>query len=213
MRNIGLYTFMIPVGLSSAAGYLVGNQMGKGRIDLANKAFYLCWGLTLIWAFASVFLVYIGQEKIIGFYTNRELVKESIRPAWYILSLFTFFDCMQIVDASTIGGLGMVKKIKYSSLISYWIFGIPIAFYLAIHLDMKLEGLWYGPTIACALNFLQYEVIIRKTSWEKIANEMKERMENEKKRDEAVKLSAERKRETETTQGDDTKATDGNTTV
>jgi len=31
LRNIGLYTFMIPVGISMGANTLVGNRMGKAQ--------------------------------------------------------------------------------------------------------------------------------------------------------------------------------------
>ena len=37
MRNIGLYTFMIPVGFAQANNFLVGKYIGKNRIDLAKK--------------------------------------------------------------------------------------------------------------------------------------------------------------------------------
>ena len=33
MRNIGLYTFMIPNGLSSSANYFVGSYSGMGKPD------------------------------------------------------------------------------------------------------------------------------------------------------------------------------------
>lgn len=39
MRNIGLFTFMIPVGLSSAAGFIVGRYIGKGQVDHARKSY------------------------------------------------------------------------------------------------------------------------------------------------------------------------------
>lgn len=94
LRNIGLYTFMIPVGLSQATNYLVGRQIGRLRTDLALKAFKLCWFLTYIWAVSSVIVVYFGREPIINFYTPSEKIQESVTPAWYVLSIFTFFDCM-----------------------------------------------------------------------------------------------------------------------
>lgn len=31
LRNIGLYTFMIPLGLSTSVNFFVGNYIGKGK--------------------------------------------------------------------------------------------------------------------------------------------------------------------------------------
>jgi Na+-driven multidrug efflux pump len=33
MRNIGLFTFMIPVGLGSSMNYFVGKYIGRSRVD------------------------------------------------------------------------------------------------------------------------------------------------------------------------------------
>ena len=38
LRNIGLYTFMIPVGLGFATNYLVGKYMGANNVAVAKKA-------------------------------------------------------------------------------------------------------------------------------------------------------------------------------
>lgn len=35
LRNIGLFTYMIPVGFSQSATFLVGKYLGKNRADLA----------------------------------------------------------------------------------------------------------------------------------------------------------------------------------
>ena len=157
----------------------------------------LCWALTFLWSVLSVILVFFGQDLIINFYTPDKTVQASIKPAWYVLSIFTFFDCMQVVTSYVISGLGMVKTIKYFTVISYWVFGIPIAWFLTFEMGWKLEGLWYGPTIACALNYVFYEFIIRTTDWTKRAQEIKEKMDKEKERDEATlaKKSAEREKE------------------
>lgn len=205
LRNIGLYTFMIPVGLSQAANYLVGRQIGRKRADLAAKAFTLCWGLTFAWAILSVIIVYAGENAIVGFYTNRKSIKEEIHPAWVVLAAFTFFDCMQIVSASAIGGLGMVKRIRYTTLVSYWVFGLPLALAAGVYGGAKLQGLWYGPTLACLLNYIFYEYIIRSTNWEEQAKAIADRMEAEKERDAAAK----ERHEAEKSKGADEGATAG----
>ena len=37
LRNIGLFTYMIPVGFMQAATYLIGKYLGLNRVDLAKK--------------------------------------------------------------------------------------------------------------------------------------------------------------------------------
>ena len=46
---------------------------------------------------------------------------------------------------------------------------------------MSLEGLWYGPTAACALNFIFYEIKMRSSDWQEIADNLIAKMNEEKK--------------------------------
>ena len=62
LRNIGLFTYMIPVGLCQATNFLTGKYIGKDRADLAHKISNLCMFITLLWSFASMILVYHFQE-------------------------------------------------------------------------------------------------------------------------------------------------------
>jgi len=58
MRNIGLFTYMIPVGLSSAINFLTGKYIGKNRPDLAHRISNLCMVVTFIWSLVSMVLVW-----------------------------------------------------------------------------------------------------------------------------------------------------------
>lgn len=85
-------------------------------------------------------------------------MKSAIVPAWYVLVIFVFFDTMQGVSNGLINGLGLMSQVKWTATISYWVLGIPVSYYLMFTKDMKLEGLWFGPTLACFLNYAFYEV-------------------------------------------------------
>ena len=65
--------------------------------------------------------------------------------------------CMQGVINGIVTGLGIVKKVKYVTMISYWVYGIPLSYYCMHKLDMGIEGLWFGPSLAVFLNYIIYE--------------------------------------------------------
>jgi Na+-driven multidrug efflux pump len=94
LRNIGLFTYMIPVGLSFSANILVGNYIGKNKVVLAKKMSNLVMIITFIWSVSSMALVWYFEEGIITFYTKEIAVDAAIRKAWFVLILFVFFDCM-----------------------------------------------------------------------------------------------------------------------
>ena len=184
LRNIGLFTYMIPVGLSGAVNFYTGKYIGKNRVDLAKRISNLCMTVTFGWSFVSMAVVWFGMKPIMNFYTKDESVHQVAYQAWYVLTLFTFFDCMQGVSAGNISGLNLMAKVKWVTTINYWVIGIPVALYLMFKLDMGIEGLWYGPTLACAFNYFIYEYVIKSADWHEIAAQVAKKMAAETNREE-----------------------------
>lgn len=131
---------------------------------------------TFIWSIAQMSLVWFGKDSIIDFYTYDTGIKEKIYPCWYILVVFIFFDCMQGVANGNISGLGVISEVKWIATFSYWVVGIPLSLYLMFKLDMELEGLWYGPTAACAINYICYTLKIQSSNWQEIADAHQQKM-------------------------------------
>lgn len=69
LRNIGLFTFMIPVGISSASNFLVGTYIGKGCTEIAKRASNLSMWICFSWSLSSTVIVYYFRDGIQGIYT------------------------------------------------------------------------------------------------------------------------------------------------
>ena len=179
LRNIGLFTYMIPVGLMISTNYLVGRYIGMNRVDLANKIGKLLIGLTLTWSLSSMILVFIWREPIMSVYTTDESIKEVMRNAWNVVCVFVFFDCMQGVANGAISGLGIVKQVRWVTIVDYWVLGIPLSMYCMFKANMGIQGLWYGPTLAVLMNYLFYQKVILGADMQKISDETAERMKKE----------------------------------
>ena len=105
----------------------------------------------------------------------------AMEKAWPVLLVFVFVDCMQGVENSNIQGLGLVKKVRYVTMVDYWVVGIPVSLITMFKFDLGLAGLWLGPTIACALNWGIYYHYTSSVDWDKVAEETVKRLEEEKK--------------------------------
>jgi Na+-driven multidrug efflux pump len=62
LKNIGLLSFMIPVGLTGASTFIIGYYVGKGKADIAKKASTMSFLMTLSWSFISVLVLHIFRE-------------------------------------------------------------------------------------------------------------------------------------------------------
>lgn len=67
---------------------------------------------------------------------------------------------MQGVINGIVTGLNIIKKVKFATMVSYWVFGIPLSYYCMNTLGMGIEGLWFGPSLAVFLNYFVYEYAI-----------------------------------------------------
>eukprot|EP00356_Strombidium_inclinatum_P007903 CAMPEP_0170482006 /NCGR_PEP_ID=MMETSP0208-20121228/2219_1 /TAXON_ID=197538 /ORGANISM="Strombidium inclinatum, Strain S3" /LENGTH=508 /DNA_ID=CAMNT_0010754799 /DNA_START=8 /DNA_END=1534 /DNA_ORIENTATION=+ len=155
-RNVGLFTYMVPFGLSNSANFFVGKFVGGSRVDLTKKIEHLCLYLAAIFGLVTMFYIFIDQNGIMSFYSDNETVHEELSNAWYIFTIFIFFDSMQTVASGIITGLGLMGKVKMVTMVTYLAIGVPISLYMMFKLDMGVEGLWYGPTISCIINYLIY---------------------------------------------------------
>ena len=87
---------------------------------------------------------------------------------------------MQGVSNGQISGLGLNSKAKWITSIDYWLVGIPISCVCIFKLDMSLAGLWYGPTVACMLNYYFYERIINSADWQEIVDQTRDKLQKDK---------------------------------
>ena len=86
-----------------------------------------------------------------------------MRNAWNVVCIFVFFDCMQGVANGAISGLGIVKQVRWVTIVSYWVLGIPLSMHSMFEANLGIQGLWYGPTLAVFLNYLLYSKVIVET--------------------------------------------------
>ena len=72
-----------------------------------------------------------------------------------------------------------MSKAKYVTIVDYWLIGIPISCWALFDANYGLEGLWFGPTLAVILNYVQYSYFTSTTDWDEVAKNTKEKMELE----------------------------------
>jgi Na+-driven multidrug efflux pump len=60
---------------------------------------------------------------------------------------------------------------KWTTTINYWFLGIPLSCFLMFYMKMGIKGLWWGPTLAVAMNYACYSYHYNKCDWQAIADE------------------------------------------
>ena len=142
--TLAALTFMVPVGVATAAAVRVGHAIGAGddaRARAAVRAAYIC-GVGFMTITAAVFLS-MPHLLSAAFTRDAEVVAVAslLLP---IAGIFQVFDGAQAVGAGVLRGAGDTTAPLYVMLGSYWILGVPISAYLGFRTSLGAAGLWWG---------------------------------------------------------------------
>lgn len=142
--NLASLTFMVPVGVSSAASVIVGHAVGREDPVAVRRA--SGGALLLVTAFMTVAAIaFIGvPETFARIYTDNTEVVALVVLLLPIAGVFQVFDGTQAVALGLLRGLGDTRIPIVSSIVGFWCLGIPASLLLAFGFDWGAEGLWWG---------------------------------------------------------------------
>ncbi|OBY92814.1 multidrug transporter NorM [Pseudomonas sp. AU11447] len=149
--------FMVPMGLSYAVTFRIGQHYGAGRLVEARRAGRLGigFGASCMFAFAALF--WLAPELVIGLFidhndpANRDVVQLAV-SLLAIAAWFELFDGTQCIAMGAIRGLKDARTTFLVGLAGYWLVGVPMALLLAFPLGWGPSGVWWGLAsgLACA---------------------------------------------------------------
>ena len=149
--NAASMTFMVPLGLGSAAAVRVGQAIGRGDAAGVRRAGWTAIGLGGTFM-ACAGLSFIAFPRAIGrAYTSDVTVIETMVGLLWIAALFQFFDGLQGVATGALRGLGDTRTAAITHMVSYWIIGLPLGYWLAFSRGWFAAGMWTGLCLSLML--------------------------------------------------------------
>lgn len=142
--SIAAFTFMVPLGVSSAAAVRVGHALG--RADAAGAARAGWTALMLGAAFMSVAgltFVAVPHALVRAFTTEAAVIAVGVSLLG-IAAVFQLFDGLQVVATGALRGTGDTRTPMLSNLVAHWGIGLPLGYALCFRLDWGVRGLWVG---------------------------------------------------------------------
>jgi MATE family multidrug resistance protein len=142
--NIASLTFMVPLGVSSAASVLVGRAVGAGDGGAARRA-----GIAALIAgvgFMSLSAAVLGFAPglLARAYTPDPMVLALAASLIPIAGVFQVFDGTQVVAIGVLRGAGDTRTPLIVSLLGYWGFALPLGLWLGFRAGWGPVGLWWG---------------------------------------------------------------------
>lgn len=142
--NMASFTFMVPLGLASAAAVRVGHAVGRQDTYGANQAGWTAVMLGVFcMAFASAIFLLI-PSRLMGLFTVDLTVVDLGVTLLFVAAIFQIFDGLQGVLTGALRGLGDTRTPMFLNLAGHWAFGLPLGYTICFVLGYGVVGLWIG---------------------------------------------------------------------
>jgi MATE family multidrug resistance protein len=148
--NLASFTFMVPLGVSTATAVLVGHAIGAGDESRARRSAVagIACGTAFMCLSALAFLFF--PELFARAYTSDRVVIALAAALIPIAGVFQVFDGIQAVAAGVLRGIGDTHAPALINVVGFWLIGLPVSWFLAFRMDGGAIGLWWGIVVGLA---------------------------------------------------------------
>ncbi len=146
--NCASLSFMVPLGIASAAAVAVGQAIGRREGHRARRNGFIAIMLGCSFMLCSALAFVLAPKLILNVYTHDSVVLATGVGLLAIAALFQLFDGIQTIATGALRGLGETRGPMLINLGAYWLFGLPIGYALCFRFGFGIYGLWWGLTLA-----------------------------------------------------------------
>jgi MATE family multidrug resistance protein len=149
--NVIAMTFMVPLGISSAAAVRVGQAVGRRDPHGVAVSGWTALLLSTIFMGTAGLALFFIPGTIAWLYTPDVKVIPLAASLLRIAAFFELFDGFQIVAGGALRGIGDTRSPAIAHFGGYWIAGLPLAYVLCFPMHWGVRGIWVGLTVALIL--------------------------------------------------------------
>ena len=163
--RIILFALLPAWGLSNAAATLVGQNLGAKKPDRAEKSVWITGYVNMTFMGIIGLVLALFPEFFIRLFINETAVLENGTLALRIVSIGFLFYAMGMVLVQGFNGSGDTFTPTKINLICFWLLEIPLAWFLAITLEMGLAGASIAIVSAESLLTVIAFILFRRGKW------------------------------------------------
>lgn len=163
-----VFAIMPAWGMANAAATLVGQNLGAGLPERAEKSVYRSAFLNMIFLGIVTVIFYTLAGPIVGIYTDDPTVLQSGMQCLKIVSLGYVFYAYGMVIIQSFNGAGDTLTPTILNVFGFWLFQIPFAYLMAIVLDFKTTGAYIAIVSAESAMAIAAILIFRRGKWKNV---------------------------------------------
>jgi multidrug resistance protein, MATE family len=149
--NTASFTYMVPLGISSAAAVRVGQALGRNDAHGARRAGWTALALGSGFMTCTTIIFWTAPRYIVRVYTPDPGVIHAATSLLFVAAFFQFFDGLQAVATGALRGVGDTRTPMIWSVACYWLVGLPVGYLLCFRFGWGAMGVWIGLCVALIL--------------------------------------------------------------
>ncbi len=163
--RVVIFIIMPAWGLSNAAATLVGQNLGARKPERAERAVYVtgAWNMAFM-AIVTVIFVWFAPQIIMPFISEADS-HASGTSALRIISYGYIFYAWGMVMLQAFNGAGDTATPTKLNFFVFWLFQLPLAWFLARTLDLGPVGVYWAIAIAYSLSAVIGVLLFRRGKW------------------------------------------------
>jgi putative MATE family efflux protein len=160
-----LFALLPAFGISNAAATMVGQNLGAGRPDRAEQAVWRATGYNVVFLGVIGLLFLIAAPEIASLFSTDPLVHLFAVGCLRTVSLGFVFYAAGMVLTQAFNGAGDTWTPTLINLFVFWLWEIPLAWWLARHTSLGAHGVFAALTIAYSSLAVVSAALFRRGRW------------------------------------------------
>jgi len=166
--RIIVFTILPSWGMANAAATLVGQNLGAGHPERAEKSAWRASHFNMFYTAIVSATYLIAAPFFIRLFTNDPVVVESGSMALRIVAAGYVFYGYGMILSQSLNGAGDTRTPTILNFICFWLIEMPLAWLLAIYFNWGQSGVYYSIVIAETCLAIGAMWIFRRGKWKTV---------------------------------------------
>ena len=162
-----IFSILPAWGMANAASTLVGQNLGAKNPNRAEESVWKTAKYNTYFLVAVALIMIVFANQIIALFTDDKIAIETGTIALQIISIGYVVFGYGMVISQSFNGAGDTKTPTIINFISFWLIEIPMAYLLAVYLDVGHTGVYWAMIIAETVLAILCVYFFKQGKWKK----------------------------------------------